>query len=761
MNADDFFCPSCKRIKSRCACHKKSIAEKNMEIFRESCRDESLKSIFQADYEVVDFREIEADAFPSVPVDSLNITGELKIALKSKGILRLYEFQKEALELIRNRRDVIITAPTGMGKTEAFAIPMIEMLKDGGKGLIIYPTKALTKDQLEKIAHYAGSCELNAVKFDGDSGYGERKKVYSGKADIVLTNPDMIDHHLRNTPEFREFAEQTRIIVFDELHSYSGFLGSSIYWLVRRIERFTSPQIAACSATIDNPDEFGRLLFDRNFDVVRFDGRGSPQRMMVVCGSFYDAVRDLVLRLGGRKILIFGNSYKSVETVAWILERNGIRCLVHKAGLPKKERERAERMFRDGRIRVLVSTSTLELGIDIGDVDCVISELVPFPVFLQRAGRAGRMKNRGLGILVLRDETAIGEYYRRNIDEYYREKMMCYAERWNELAARHHILSMAREMPLLKNEVEREIAERMVDEGLLIDAGDFYIAQPDQQLNSGIRGAGKRVKIVFDGRVIGERALPMAVRELHPNAVFLHNRKRYVVERLDLKGMRAIVEETDANLTTSPIYTALPKVVRVAEKMEHPVKAHYCEMELAVVVSGYTVRKPFDDEKVRVEYLARPLSYTFRTRGFVFTSPYPEKMNYEDFFAGSFHALEHAIIETSDAITGGGSNAIGGISTSDGYIFVYDATEGGNGMSKLLFSRMDRAFRISLDVLENCDCKRVDGCPRCTYSYQCGNNNHPLNRIGAIDILKKIVSGVKRSADLSIFEEVRDFVYYP
>ena len=171
-----------------------------------------------------------------------------------------------------------------------------------------------------------------------------------------------------------------------------------------------------------------------------------------------------------------------------MLESKGIKCPVHKAGFPRDIRERVERMFRDGDVNVLASTSTLELGIDIGDVDCVLSELVPHPVFIQRSGRAGRNLAKGLGILVLRDDSAIGEYYRKNPEQYYRERMLCYAERDNEIVLAHHLHSMALEKPLMKNEVEKEHAEKMLRNGILIDAGDIYIAG---SANSGfsMRGA--------------------------------------------------------------------------------------------------------------------------------------------------------------------------------------------------------------------------------------------------------------------------------
>lgn len=761
MDANELFCPNCRKLKKRCICNKKTLREKNLELYSQLCKKEKYRAIFDSsDYEIVFYRELESSSNPSVNINEIPVSDQLKKALELNNIKKLYRFQRDAFVKIMSGKDVIISAPTGSGKTEAFIIPSIERaLREGFKVFAVYPTKALIRDQLPKIRHYARAVGLRVAEFHGDADRKDRYEVLSGKADIILTNPDMIDYHLRNTITLRNVIEEAGIFIFDELHSYSGYFGSNIYWLIKRIERFVHPQIIAGSATIDNPKEFGKLLFERDFEVVSGDERRGKVNLLIVYGDFYRTVLNLVRRLAGKKILIFGNSYKSVETTGWILEREGINAYVHKSGLNAEDRKAVEDGFKSGEIKVLVSTSTLELGVDIGDVDVVISEPVPFSNFLQRIGRAGR-RSEGLGILVLRDEDTISNYYRKHPDEFFKEKAYCYAEKDNEIVKRYHILSMALEKPLFSDEISDEVVERMIQEGELIMAGNMLIAGKIRK-NFSLRGIGKSVKIVENERVIGSRSLPIAVKELHPGAIFIHNKKKYRVVDLDLKNLEAFVIQENTRHITQPLYSAIPRIESVIERIATPVDACYCNMEITLFVTGYVKRDPFDDSSKTTEYLEKPVSYSFKTKGFIFSSPYPEKLDYEDFFAGSFHALEHVLIEASDTLTGGGSSGLGGISTPDGYIFVYDANEGGNGMSKILFSRLERAMKISLSVLENCECNRIDGCPRCTYSYQCGNNNSPLNRIGAIDALKKILSGVKRKTETKMFEDTRDFIYFP
>ncbi|MFX1416900.1 MAG: Zn-binding domain-containing protein, partial [Promethearchaeota archaeon] len=128
-------------------------------------------------------------------------------------------------------------------------------------------------------------------------------------------------------------------------------------------------------------------------------------------------------------------------------------------------------------------------------------------------------------------------------------------------------------------------------------------------------------------------------------------------------------------------------------------------------------------------------------------APHPQ-MSPAELYGGAFHALEHVVIESSDMLTGGSTREIGGVSMGDsGIIFVYDGSPGGNGASKLLFTKLDEAFRRTETILAKCDCDTIDGCPLCTYSYQCGNNNRPLFKLGALDSVRQILGKVETDVD--------------
>jgi DEAD/DEAH box helicase domain-containing protein len=760
---DDLFCQECGKIKRRCVCGKESLRKKNLKLFESSGSNESLKPLFNTEDEIILCRVFQPySPNPEVPADEIGLPLTLQKALKDSGITHLYNFQKKAIDLIRAGKNVVITAPTGFGKTEAFIIPVIEKVAECGTGLIIYPTKALARDQDAKIKKYASSFGLNVVRFDGDSGQEERRAVFSGKANIILSNPDMIDYHLRNTYAFREIISDVQIIVVDELHCYNGLFGSNMHYLVKRLSRLADFQIACASATISNAREFAEELFERKFEHAHGKHRkGVMNLIMRYTPSVYAAIKDILRSIPGRKTLVFCNSYKSVETASWILNREGIRARVHKSGLPTKVREEVEREFKEGKLNVVVSTPTLELGVDIGDVDAVVSELINYPGFIQRVGRAGRMGQESIGVLLLREDDSISTYYRSNPEEYLEEENFGYIEKMNEEVLKFQIVAMCMEKPLSRKEVLDEwknTVKWLIDSKIIFENRGYLLPANSNFLkNFSMRGIADSIKMVSDGQTVGERVLPVAIKELFPGSVLIHNGRRYRSLSLDLDAKEALLEEYKyGREITGPLYNSVPRITGIEEVKD----AVYCSLEITLSVYGYIERDMFSGEKKNAHHI-KPVSYTFPTKGFLFSAPFPEYLEYEDYYAGTFHALEHVLIESSNALTGGGSNQIGGISTPEGDIFVYDGTVGGSGLSKLLFKRLGRGLQISYEVLKNCDCERIDGCPRCTYSYQCGNNNQPLNKIGALKTLEIILKGLRREANHEKYREVVNFKYYP
>ncbi|MEM2137232.1 MAG: DEAD/DEAH box helicase, partial [Candidatus Methanomethylicia archaeon] len=694
-------------------------------------------------------------------------------------INRLYRFQEEAIKRILNGEDVVIVAPTGSGKTEAFAIPIIQLIASsrderfyplipqGSKvlrALFIYPTKSLSRDQLLKLKRLASPSGVSIRIFDGDTSRSEREEIYSSPPDILMTNFDIIHYHLSHRTPLSLHFKSVKFIVVDELHSYVGAFGANVHWILKRLRRICSDvQFIGSSATISNPGEFAEKLFDRKVNVVEgFGRRGGINFIMIYPSirSHYSAIGDIVSRMAKHhyKTLIFSNSHMEAEVIKQILDVEGVRSYVHRAGLPKDYRVKVEEEFRSGGLLAVSATSTLELGIDIGDLDCVITLPIGLARFMHRIGRAGRRGQEAIAILMLRENDPISAYYKRNPEKFFERLEPIYVEPRNPVVAKYQLMAACMDKPLYKGEFQdfKDVLDELVSEGLLIVRGDRH--HPTQNARKilrryNIRGVGSVVDIYFEGKRIGEREFPMALSELFPGAVYLHGGKKYSSKTFKMvrSGYGYVELERlpdNYEYKTDAKRTAHPEILEVLEKSKsYGVEALYCKLRIREIVDGYYLRNIYGGEIIDEYYLEEPLEYSYETYGFVFKAPKPAKIpetakNPIEALSGSYHALEHVLIESSDIFTGSGSSEIGGVAMGNsGVIFVYDGVLGGSGASQLLYMNLSEAFNKCYDILKFCGCDNVDGCPNCTYSYRCGNNNKPLNKLGAMEVLEMIFSG--------------------
>jgi DEAD/DEAH box helicase domain-containing protein len=314
--------------------------------------------------------------------------------------------------------------------------------------------------------------------------------------------------------------------------------------------------------------------------------------------------------------------------------------------------------------------------------------------------------------------------------------------------------------------------QKLVTKGLIRVSNDNKLFVPNFKqayriLNDySIRGIGGKVDILFNKKVVGERSLPQAIEELHENAIYFLSSKRYQVKKLHY----------DPQLTKGPYYAELtpipddypyytkaivdewPSIIEVYEqKRVFEIEVKYCSLKIKKKVMGYTnVEIGQEVTQGRKVMFSEPIEFQFITKGLVFRAPRPidiiKDANDQGYVEMSgYHASEHVIIEGSGMITGGASQDMGGVSLgSSGLIFIHDASIGGNGASKALYDRLDAAIRRALRILMECPCKNESGCPRCTYSYRCGNNNEYLHKIAAIEILNKAVLGHQTEIDIEI-----------
>ncbi len=704
---------------------------------------------------------------PGPDVRDLGLPDVVEKVLLKRGIERLYRFQYEAYKHVLDGRNVVISAGTGTGKTEAFFLPLVKRVAEergrNPRALILYPTKALARDQLARFSEYEVFGSVGVSVYDGDTPRSLRPRIASNPTPFIITNPDMVHVGLVYSRHIRRFVSTAETAVFDELHVYEGVLGSHVHHLFRRVKatRGGPPQVVASSATIGNPREFAESLFDEEFVEVRGTAmrRGTVVHALVSAGAMsrLTIVSFLASFLAGRglRFIAFVDSQQLAELLTNVLRsRHGLEVMVHRAGIPAEVRRRVESDLRDGRIQGVVSTPTLELGIDIGSLDSVILAAPPpsYTKYLQRAGRAGR-RRRGYVFTVLGDDP-VDSYYTGHPERFFEQEVPpSVIEPENEEVAKTHLVAFllqrgrAAEGDLPK--VWRSALRDLLSEGLVrIDRRGFVVplfaeARSYLSAREGIRSPGPVVKLVDSGtgEVIGEREMPVALLELYPGSVYLYLGRPYRTVELDLSNLRARLERAGDVLEyyTRPLYTVDVADYEPLEERgsELGVPLVYAHVKLEVRVEGYVVRDAYSGALVESAHYAEPLVYRYPTRALAVKFEEFDELGFEGMIE-AYHAVEHAIISAARVACGAGLGDMGGVSYPSGDVVFYDGSIGGSGLAKLLYSRFERAVDVAHSILSRCDC--YDGCPRCVYSPYCGNNNRFLSRRKALYVLEKMVS---------------------
>ncbi|MCX7783832.1 MAG: DEAD/DEAH box helicase, partial [Meiothermus sp.] len=338
--------------------------------------------------------------------------------------LEPYSYQAEAFEHLELGRHVVLATSTASGKSLVFQVPVLKAVLEGQTTLLLYPTKALAHDQLGRLRQMARAfgVEDRIYTYDGDTSGAERKKARE-KGRALLTNPDMLHFGLLpRHSDWAGFLSQLHYIVVDELHAYRGVFGTHAALILQRLLRLAwhygaTPQVIAASATIANPAEHAHSLTGLNFHAIN----ANPSRAEREFGVWIPKALDkegkqrrspnleaaLLARHAaeqGLRTLIFTNARRTAELVARYAANEQVRP--YRAGYTAVERRRLEQALQEGTVRVLVSTSALELGVDIGGLDAVILLGYPGSVssFWQRAGRAGRSNRRALVLWIPRED---------------------------------------------------------------------------------------------------------------------------------------------------------------------------------------------------------------------------------------------------------------------------------------------------------------------------------------------------------------------
>lgn len=684
--------------------------------------------------------------------------------LAARGIVSLFPHQAMTLEKVGKGHDVVVTTPTASGKTLCFLLPVLETLAqdEEATALLLYPLKALTNDQMEILAQAeeVSGLDLAPAVYDGDTPRARRPRIRQ-TARIVLSNPYEVHEILPYHGLWRRFLRHLSFVVIDEAHRYTGVFGSHVAQVIRRLLRVAKaygahPRILLTSASIANPAEHAHRLTSRECEVVTDDGAPRGARHLILFDplrsperSVHLQTRDVFLTLigAGLKTLCFARSRRTAEFLASLVKEAPIAS--YRAGYLPEERRRLERAFQDGSLRGLVSTSALELGVDIGDLDAVILCGYPGSVsaFWQQIGRAGRRGGESLGLFIAQEDI-LDQYLLRHPDPLLAQTYeRATVDLTNEHILAGHMLCAAAEMPLDAAQdrlPEREILRALQSRGLLRPSERGLLYTGTVRPHEGVRldriGDTSVAVVEAESRTLLEAMdLDRALREVHPGAVYLHQARTYVVESLDLDGLVAILRRQDVDHYTQALIDKDVEIVSILRARPlRGAKASLGRIRVTHRVVGF-LRKRYGRVVGGADLALPPRS--FETAAVFIEMGSVEGVGRPPFdLLGSLHALEHTLVGLAPLTLACDPSDLAGLSTlqspSSGApaIFLYDGHEGGIGLSERLLEDLFSVLARAANHLSECPCEA--GCPSCCLSPRCGHDNQPMDKAGALTLVR-------------------------
>jgi len=585
----------------------------------------------------------------------------------------------------------------------------------------------------------------------------------------------VLPHHDR----WGDVLSNLRYVVVDEAHVYRGVFGSHVANVLRRLRRLagvygTEPQFLLASATIANAGELAEALTGEPATVIDRDTSPKAERDVVIwnpplldaelglrASPLGDAARLLSqLTSQGLRTICFAKSRKAAELIhRFTAERvdtaTAARLAPYRAGYTPEQRREIERRLVEGELLGVTATDALELGIDIGLLDCAIS--VGFPGTIaslrQQWGRAGR-RGHGLAILVA-SEDALDQFFAREPEALLSRRVeAAIVDYANPRILDPHVLSAAYEAPLdekdvgtLGSEALRRAAE--LPELEHTPAGFVWKGRDYPAARISLRSGDSDAFTVVDattGSLLGLVERERAYSTVHEGAVYLHLGEQYLVETLDLEGGVAVVAPASVEWYTQ-VKKETETTIEAAERVETRlgVELSFGRVSVSEQVVAFARKAVRDGSTIDVIPMLMPET-TFETEAIWFspTAAQLEGLEQMPKLLGTLHAAEHTLIALLPLWAMCDRWDIGGLSTNVHYqtgrptIFVYDGHAGGVGITARGFDRFEDWVGDTTHLLQRCPC--VAGCPSCVQSPKCGNLNEPLDKAGARTLLERMLA---------------------
>lgn len=711
-------------------------------------------------------------------------------ALRARGIEQLYSHQAEAWAATRRGEHVAVVTPTASGKSLCYTLPVVAAaMTRRAKALYLFPTKALAQDQVAELLELnrAGELGVKAFTFDGDTP-GDARQAIRLHGDIVVSNPDMLHQGiLPHHTKWAQFFENLQYVVIDEVHTYRGVFGSHVTNVLRRLKRIcafygANPQFILCSATIGNPQAHAEALIEDRVCAITESGAPAGDKHVLLWNP--PVVNpDLGLRASARsqsnriariaiksglKTLVFAQSRLMVEVLTKYLKdifdhdpRKPPRIRAYRGGYLPTERREVERAMRAGDIDGIVSTSALELGVDIGALDVVVLNGYPGSVAAtwQRFGRAGRRQQPALGVLVASSQP-LDQYVVRHPD-FFADASPEHARIAPDqaLILFDHIRCAAFELPFNAGEPFGPVdpvvfLEALAESGVIHQEGERWewIADSYPANAVSLRSVADGNFVVVDRsdgkqQIIAEVDYSAAALTLYEGAIHMVQSTPYQVERLDWEGRKAYVTRTHVDYYTDSIdYTKLKVLDRFDGSPAGRGDSHHGEVHVVRRVAGYKKIRYYTHENIGYGPVNLP-DQELHTTAVWWQLPqatlgkaFASRQDALDGFLGAAYALHvvATVAVMADArdlqkAVGNGDGAwfaiadqsgrgqLRGADGAEGHVelqqafvptvYLYDNFPGGVGLSEPLWQRQAELVVRAGELVQRCDCRA--GCPAC------------------------------------------------
>ncbi|MFX0071308.1 MAG: DEAD/DEAH box helicase [Candidatus Hermodarchaeota archaeon] len=714
--------------------------------------------------------------------------------------IKLWSHQADAINNIREEKNTVIVTSTASGKSLCYNLPILQTILENPKttALYVFPTKALARDQYSILLDLMAETNIKQTRvgiYDGDIEPNDKRQVLSN-ANIVITNPYGLHFYL---PWFKKkwgrICQNLRYVVLDEIHVYRGVFGSNFALLIRRLKRIlefykVKPIWILSSATINHAKEFAEKLIGENFVVIDKDDSPSGTKKVLLWNLPYDKISNkyrsahqetknlFITHLAykdGLQTLTFTLSRKMAELQAiWTrkaLPNISDKIYSYRAGISKKSRREIETNFKKKNIIGISSTNALELGIDIGSLDATICSGFPGTVssFRQQIGRSGRGEELSISTLIPM-ENPLDLFYIHNPEILFgpiKEEVLFTLQ--NKYIIKNHLACAAKEIPITiddfkkfeiqDKEVFRKFLKDLIKDSLMMKRGEKYYWKGSFYPNEkyGLNYLSDRTyKIILRTKTREEFLTSedesYVFRDLHSGAVYLYEAETYIVDELDLDEKRVYITKADVDFYTQSLkHTNITVIDVMSEKETGPnkcIKAFYGRVKVEHEYYSYKVIDTLTQEiRHRFPLEEIPL-IEFETQALWFLVPYEfqkelELENYD--LGGTVHAIEHAIIAIAPVLAQISRWDLGGLSMDfdpikqQPIIYIYDAYQGGIGISESLYHNLYDLLKLTYDLIKSCSCDSPNGCPGCCLSPKCGSNNEPLDKMGALFLLKKLL----------------------